>query len=192
MPGMGSLNVGHTAWEAARATPPNAAHAETSSMNSLSKNKLSIVKPDGKFNHHKSPQAVQGAWSNDRALGEGYRSTTAYNSSAMATLVARGGTTESSLCAAAGSQSYQVSASWLNPLEREEHELTVNKLIVLSDIYNLSSERLIRSIYPGDAQPPVPTATFQPQCDHAVDRRTTGRTGKGFASGYAQCRSSTG
>jgi transcriptional regulator with XRE-family HTH domain len=53
-----------------------------------------------------------------------------------------------------GSQSYQVSASWLNRLEREEHELTVNKLIVLADIYNLSIERLIRSIYPGDAQPP--------------------------------------
>jgi hypothetical protein len=27
-----------------------------------------------------------------------------------------------------GDQSYQVSASWLNRLEREEHELTVNKL----------------------------------------------------------------
>jgi transcriptional regulator with XRE-family HTH domain len=52
-----------------------------------------------------------------------------------------------------GSLSYQVSASWLNRLEREEHELTVNKLIVLADIYNLSIERLIRSIYPGDAQP---------------------------------------
>src|SRR5580692_6584556 len=49
-------------------------------------------------------------------------------------------------------QSYQVSASWLNRLEREEHELSVNKLIVLADIYNLSIERLIRSIYPEDAQ----------------------------------------
>jgi transcriptional regulator with XRE-family HTH domain len=35
-----------------------------------------------------------------------------------------------------GNQSYQVSASWLDRLEREEHELTVNKLIVLADIYN--------------------------------------------------------
>jgi len=51
-----------------------------------------------------------------------------------------------------GSQSYQVSAGWLNRLEREEHELTVNKLIVLADIYNLSTEQLLRSIYPGDAQ----------------------------------------
>jgi transcriptional regulator with XRE-family HTH domain len=51
-----------------------------------------------------------------------------------------------------GNKSFQVSASWLNRLEREEHELTVNKLIVLADIYNLSIERLIRSIYPEDAQ----------------------------------------
>jgi transcriptional regulator with XRE-family HTH domain len=51
-----------------------------------------------------------------------------------------------------GNQSYQISASWLNRLEREEHELTVNKLIVLADIYNLSIERLIGSMYPGDAQ----------------------------------------
>jgi transcriptional regulator with XRE-family HTH domain len=52
-----------------------------------------------------------------------------------------------------GNQSYQVSASWLDRLEREEHELTVNKLIVLADIYNLPVEQLLRSIYPGDAQP---------------------------------------
>jgi transcriptional regulator with XRE-family HTH domain len=51
-----------------------------------------------------------------------------------------------------GDQSFQVSASWLNRLEREQHELTVNKLIVLADIYNLSIERLIGSIYPGDAR----------------------------------------
>jgi hypothetical protein len=52
-----------------------------------------------------------------------------------------------------GNQSYPVSASWLNRLEREEHELTVNKLIVLADIYNLPTEQLVRSIYPGDVQP---------------------------------------
>jgi hypothetical protein len=39
-----------------------------------------------------------------------------------------------------GNQSYQVSASWLDRLEREEHELTVNKLIVLAGIYNLHPE----------------------------------------------------
>jgi transcriptional regulator with XRE-family HTH domain len=51
-----------------------------------------------------------------------------------------------------GNQSYQVSASWLDRLEREEHELTVNKLIVLADIYNLPIEQLFRSLYPGDGQ----------------------------------------
>jgi hypothetical protein len=52
-----------------------------------------------------------------------------------------------------GNQSYRVSASWLDRLEREEHELTVNKLIVLANIYNLLTQQLLRSIYPGDAQP---------------------------------------
>jgi len=55
-----------------------------------------------------------------------------------------------------GSLSYQVSASWLNRLEREEHELTVNKLIVLADIYNLPLEQLLKSIYPGDPRPMLP------------------------------------
>jgi transcriptional regulator with XRE-family HTH domain len=48
-----------------------------------------------------------------------------------------------------GNHSYQISASWLQRLEREEHELTVNKLIVLADIYNLSTEQLLRYINPG-------------------------------------------
>jgi hypothetical protein len=41
--------------------------------------------------------------------------------------------------------SYQISATWLNRLEREEHELTVSKLAALSEIYNVPIERLIRS-----------------------------------------------
>jgi transcriptional regulator with XRE-family HTH domain len=52
-----------------------------------------------------------------------------------------------------GNQSYQVSASWLDRLEREQHELTVNKLIALARIYSISTEQLLRSIYPGDPQP---------------------------------------
>jgi hypothetical protein len=50
-----------------------------------------------------------------------------------------------------GNQSYQISASWLDRLEREEHELTVNKLIALADIYSLPTEQLLRSMYPGDS-----------------------------------------
>jgi transcriptional regulator with XRE-family HTH domain len=50
-----------------------------------------------------------------------------------------------------GSQSYQVSASWLDRLEREQHELTVNKLIALAGIYNVTTEQLLRSMYPEEA-----------------------------------------
>jgi transcriptional regulator with XRE-family HTH domain len=49
--------------------------------------------------------------------------------------------------------SYQVSSSWLSRLERGEHELTVNKLIALGEIYSISTDRLIRSIYPENQQP---------------------------------------
>ena len=52
-----------------------------------------------------------------------------------------------------GDQAYQVSASWLVRLEREDHELTVNKLIALANIYNMPAEQLLRSIYPGSLQP---------------------------------------
>jgi Helix-turn-helix domain len=60
-----------------------------------------------------------------------------------------------SLCFAQerANQSYQISASWLHRLEREEHELTVNKLIVLAAIYNLPPAELLGSIYPVDPQP---------------------------------------
>jgi transcriptional regulator with XRE-family HTH domain len=52
-----------------------------------------------------------------------------------------------------GDQSYQVSASWLVRLEREDHELTVNKLIALADIYNIPAEELLHSTYPRSPQP---------------------------------------
>jgi len=61
-----------------------------------------------------------------------------------------------------GNQSYQVSASWLDRLEREEHELTVNKLIALAGIYNLPPEQLLRSVYPGNPQPAVPKQLSSP------------------------------
>jgi transcriptional regulator with XRE-family HTH domain len=38
------------------------------------------------------------------------------------------------LAQAKGNQSYQVSASWLHRLEREEHELSVSKLMALADL----------------------------------------------------------
>src|ERR1700727_2115211 len=48
-----------------------------------------------------------------------------------------------------GNQSYQVSASWLDRLEREEHELSVSKLMALAEIYNVAPGQLLRCINPG-------------------------------------------
>jgi transcriptional regulator with XRE-family HTH domain len=44
--------------------------------------------------------------------------------------------------------SYRLSAGWLNRLEREEHELTINKLVSLSKIYDIPTERLLEWIRP--------------------------------------------
>jgi transcriptional regulator with XRE-family HTH domain len=52
-----------------------------------------------------------------------------------------------------GSQSHQVSASWLTRLERGTHELTVSKLMALASIYNIPVEQLLHSICPVDPQP---------------------------------------
>ena len=49
-----------------------------------------------------------------------------------------------------GDLSYQVSASWLARLESGEHELTVNKLVALAEVYSLPIEQLI-AIDPGKA-----------------------------------------
>jgi transcriptional regulator with XRE-family HTH domain len=49
-----------------------------------------------------------------------------------------------------GNLAFRLSASWLNRLEREEHELSVSKLIVLSDIYDLPPEQLLRFVQPED------------------------------------------
>jgi transcriptional regulator with XRE-family HTH domain len=52
-----------------------------------------------------------------------------------------------------GNKSYQISASWLDRLEREQHELTVSKLIALADIYNVTTEHLLSAMYPATSQP---------------------------------------
>jgi transcriptional regulator with XRE-family HTH domain len=44
---------------------------------------------------------------------------------------------------ASGNPAYQISASWLARLEREEHELTAAKLIALAAIYNLPYEEVL-------------------------------------------------
>src|ERR1700722_7675453 len=55
-----------------------------------------------------------------------------------------------------GNQSYQVSASWLDRLERGEHELSVSKLMALAEIYNVSTGQLLRCIDPGSEQNLIP------------------------------------
>jgi transcriptional regulator with XRE-family HTH domain len=55
-----------------------------------------------------------------------------------------------------GNRSYQVSASWLDRLEREEHELSVSKLMALAEIYNVSTGQLLRCIDPRSEQNLIP------------------------------------
>ena len=52
-----------------------------------------------------------------------------------------------------GDSSYHVSASWLARLERHEHELTVNKLIALAEIYSISIDRWVGFLYAGNEVP---------------------------------------
>jgi transcriptional regulator with XRE-family HTH domain len=47
-----------------------------------------------------------------------------------------------------GDPSFKVSASWLVRLESDGHELTVNRVMALAEIYSIPIEQLLRSIYP--------------------------------------------
>jgi transcriptional regulator with XRE-family HTH domain len=51
-----------------------------------------------------------------------------------------------------GDSSFQVSASWLTRLESDGHELTVNKLIALAEIYSIPIDQLLRFNSPGNAE----------------------------------------
>ncbi len=55
-----------------------------------------------------------------------------------------------------GNKSYHVSASWLDRLERGEHDLSVSKLVALAEIYNVSTGQLLRCIDPGSGQNLIP------------------------------------
>jgi transcriptional regulator with XRE-family HTH domain len=58
--------------------------------------------------------------------------------------------------------SYQVSASWLARLESDEHELSVNKLISLAEIYSITFDRLLRAVYPRSAETQNPDQLSSP------------------------------
>jgi len=53
----------------------------------------------------------------------------------------------------AGDSAFQISASWLARLEREDHELTAAKLVALAAIYNLSYEEVLGHRWPENATP---------------------------------------
>jgi transcriptional regulator with XRE-family HTH domain len=70
-----------------------------------------------------------------------------------------------------GDLSFHVSAGWLARLESDGHELTVNKLISLAEIYSISLDQLLGSNYPGNGEPltigqrPGPSSTTLPMED---------------------------
>jgi transcriptional regulator with XRE-family HTH domain len=61
-----------------------------------------------------------------------------------------------------GDPSYQVSASWLKRLESGEHELTVNKLLTLAEIYNIPIDQLLRTLYPRSVETQNPDQLSSP------------------------------
>jgi transcriptional regulator with XRE-family HTH domain len=64
-----------------------------------------------------------------------------------------------------GDNSYRISVSWLGRLEKEQHELTAKKLIVLAHIYDLKPDQLLGFIYPdslGRDPPPDETTLLSP------------------------------
>jgi hypothetical protein len=69
-------------------------------------------------------------------------------------------------------------------LESNEHELTVNKLIALAEIYSIPTDRLMRSIYPGKEHAPDSQSAFQPKHKHVADRSLTQFPGETFKSDY--------
>jgi len=80
-----------------------------------------------------------------------------------------------------GDPSYKVSASWLNRLESDEHELTVHKLIVLAEIYSISTDQLIGSTDTAEAQSPSLDQLSSPNASILL---TKGSWKKTFTLGY--------
>jgi transcriptional regulator with XRE-family HTH domain len=80
-----------------------------------------------------------------------------------------------------GDDSYRISASWLGRLEKEQHGVTVNKLIVLAHIYDVKPEQLLGSIYPdslGRDQPPDETTLLSPESSPSAGPYKWGILGK--------------
>jgi transcriptional regulator with XRE-family HTH domain len=54
-----------------------------------------------------------------------------------------------------GSPSYQISASWLGRVEREDHELSATKVLVLAAIYNIPPQEMLGNCQPGNGRSPL-------------------------------------
>jgi transcriptional regulator with XRE-family HTH domain len=64
-----------------------------------------------------------------------------------------------------GHDSYRISASWLDRLERAEHKLTTSKLVLLAHTYGVHPDELFRAMYPdslGRDPPPDATTLLSP------------------------------
>ena len=95
-----------------------------------------------------------------------------------------------------GDEAYRISAGWLERLEREEHEMPLNTIVVLANIYNLSAEQLLRSVSPGSyyavshSELSIPSAAGQDRTpDHttilrADDGTLTAQFGRGVIGKY--------
>jgi transcriptional regulator with XRE-family HTH domain len=70
-----------------------------------------------------------------------------------------------------GDLSYHVSSSWLARLERGKHELTVNKLVALAEIYSIPLDQLLRAVHPRNAVTQNPDQLSGP---NAADLPTEG------------------
>ena len=81
-----------------------------------------------------------------------------------------------------GSSSYQISASWLGRVEREDHELSATKVLVLASIYNIPSEEMLGYCQPGNAPSCQIRPLRRPQYNTTLRRRAAGRTGTGTAA----------
>jgi hypothetical protein len=79
------------------------------------------------------------------ARGGRARSSTSYDSPAVATLLARGRATESPYCLWSERSLLSSLCQLACPPENGEHELMVNKLIALAEIYSIPIDQLLRS-----------------------------------------------
>ena len=64
-----------------------------------------------------------------------------------------------------GNPAYQISASWLDRVEREDRVLSPSKLIVLAVIYGLTAAQLLALCSPAGVKPENLEQSSKSQCD---------------------------